>query len=47
MPFGAPSFNRCFPIPGESGYLLDGHNIRPGRQFLFIKLPHHKQVVFR
>ena len=41
----APSFNRGFPISGESRYLLDGHNIRPRCQFLFIKLPHHKQIM--
>ena len=45
-PFGTPSLNRGFPVPCESGHLLYGHNIRPGRQFLFIKLPHHKQVMF-
>lgn len=45
MPFGTPSFNRGFPVSGKSGYLLYGHNIRPRCQFLFIKLPHHKQVM--
>ena len=45
MPFGTPSFNRGFFVPCESGHLLYGHNIRPRCQFLFIKLPHHKQIM--
>ena len=45
MPFGTPTLGRGFPVSGESGYLLYGHYIRPGRQFLFIKLPHHKQIM--
>jgi len=45
MPFGTPSFNRGFSVPCECGYLLYGHYIWPGRQFLFIELPHHKQIM--
>ena len=40
-----PAFNRGFPVSSEGRYLLDGHNIRPRCQFLFIKLPHHKQIM--
>ena len=43
--FGAPSLNRGFPVSGKSGYLLYGHYIWPRRQFLFIKLSHHKKIM--
>ena len=45
MPLGTPSLNRGLPVAGERGHLLDGHYIRQGRKFLFIKLSHHKQIM--